>query len=143
MPITLEPHETVLEGKIIADKQTGRFLHVVNMVIERGWEKEVESNKVVTAAFTETQLHYALAYRVKQGLQVGFESILRNEWAPEKEYSNLFAGPGFSISREKFWINGTFLPQITSFFSADAKSNGLDLVHSSKFEARVIFSFVL
>ena len=140
---TIEPHETELEGKIIVDKQTGRFLHVVNMVIERGWEKEVESNKVVTAAFTETQLHYALAYRVKQGLQVGFESILRNEWAPEKEYSNHFAGPGFSISREKFWIDGTFLPQITSFFSADAKSNGLDLVHSSKFEARVIFSFVL
>jgi hypothetical protein len=140
---TIEPHETELEGKIILDKQTGRFLHAVNIVVERGWEKEVESNQLITEAFTEAQLNYALAYRINPGLHVGIESILRNEWAPEHEYNNLFAGPVFSFSNEKFWINGTFLPQITSFYSADETSNGLDLNHNSKFEARVIFSFIL
>ena len=140
---TIEPHETELEGKIILDKQTGRFLHAVNIVVERGWEKEVETNQVITEAFTEAQFHYALAYRIKPGLHLGLESMFRNEWAPEHEYNNLFAGPAFSFAREKFWVNGTFLPQITSFYSADPTSNGLDLDHSSKFEARVIFSFVL
>ena len=140
---SIEPNETELEGKIILDKQTGRFLHAVNIVVERGWEKEVEANQLVTEAFTEAQLHYALAYRIKPGLHAGIESILRNEWAPEHEYNNLFAGPVFSFATSKFWINGTFLPQITSFYSADEKTNGLDLNHQSKFEARVIFSFVL
>lgn len=141
--ITVEPHETELEGKIILDKQTGAFLHVFNAVIERGWEKEVESNQVVTESFTEAQLHYALAYRIKPGWNVGFESILRNEWAPEHEYSDLFIGPGFSYASQKFWINATLLPQITSFYSDTESSNGLDLTHQSKLEARVVFSFVL
>lgn len=140
---TLEPHETEIEGKIILDKQTGPFLHVINLVVERGWEKESSGNGVKSEAFTEGVLHYALAYRLKPGLHLGVESLIRNEWVPEKEYTNLFAGPCFSYANQSFWINGTFLPQLTSLYSIDEKSNGLDLQHHSKFEARVIFSFIL
>ncbi len=140
---TLEPNEIELEGKILLDKQTGPVLHVVNLVLERGWGKKSTTDGVKSEAFTETQLHYALAYRIRPGIHVGLESLLRNEWAPHHEYSNLFAGPSFSFANQKFWINGTLLPQISSFYSADAKSNGLDLVHHSKLEARVIFSFML
>jgi hypothetical protein len=113
------------------------------VVVERGWEKEVAADEVVTTPFTEAQLHYALAYRIKPGLHIGFESVLRNEWAPEREYTNLFAGPAFSFANQNFWINATVLPQITSLFSAENKTNGLDLIHQSKLEARVIFSFIL
>lgn len=141
--ITIEPHETELESKIILDKQTGKFLHVFNLVVERAWEKEVASGYVITSPFTEAQLHYALAYRIKPGWNIGFESILRNEWAPDHEYSDLFAGPGFSYATQKFWINATLLPQVTSLYSNTEKLNGLDLSHQSKLEARVIFSFVL
>lgn len=140
---TVEAHETELEGKIILDKQTGAFLHAANAVIERGWEKEAENGQVVSEAFTELQLHYALAYRINPNWNVGFESILRNEWAPEHEYNDLFLGPGFSYANQKFWINGTLLPQITSFFSDTESSSHLDLTHQSKLEARVVFSFVL
>ncbi len=140
---TLKPHETEIEGKLLLDKQTGPFLHALNLVIERGWEKESGQNEIETKPFTEADLIYALAYRVKPGLHVGFESLLRNEWAPEREYTNLFAGPCFSYATENFWINGTFLPQITSLYSVDQTSNGLDLIHHTKLEARVIFSFIL
>ena len=140
--LTLEPHETEIEGKILIDKQTGAFLHAVNIVVEQGWEQELEGSEIETETFTEAQLHYALAYRINPTVHIGFESLLRNEWAPEKEYSNLFAGPCFSFASENFWINGTFLPQITSLYSADETSNGLDLIHHSKFEARVLFSFM-
>ena len=141
--LTLKPHETELEGKILLDKQTGAFLHAVNLVIERGWEKEFEGEEIITEPFTEAEFNYALAYRIKPGFHLGIESLLRNEWAPEREYSNLFAGPCFSFAHENFWINGTFLPQITSLYSADETTNGIDLIHHTKFEARVIFSFIL
>lgn len=141
--MTLKPHETELEGKILLDKQTGAFLHAVNLVIERGWEKEIDGEEIHTEAFTEGELIYALAYRIKPGFHLGIESMIRNEWAPDREYSNLFAGPCFSFANEAFWINGTFLPQITSLYSADPTTNGLDLIHHTKFEARVIFSFIL
>lgn len=140
---TLESHETELETKVIVDKQTGRFLHTLNLVIERGWEKEATPDGLGSEAFTEGHVQYALAYRLKPGFHFGLESILRNEWAPKREYTNLFAGPCFSYANQKFWINGTVLPQITSFYSSDGKSKGLDLNHHSKLEARVIFSFVL
>lgn len=140
---TLKPHETELEGKILLDKQAGAFLHAINLVVERGWEKEFEGEEIITEPFTETEFNYALAYRIKPGFHLGIESLLRNEWAPEREYSNLFAGPCFSFAHENFWINGTFLPQITSLYSADETTNGLDLIHHTKFEARVIFSFIL
>lgn len=141
--LTLQPHETELEGKLLLDKQTGRFLHAVNLVAERGWEKSFDGEEFETEPFTEGHLYYALAYRLKPGLHVGLESLLRNEWAPDREYTNLFAGPCFSFANEQFWINGTFLPQITSLYSTSEKSNGLDLDHHTKFEARVIFSFIL
>ena len=140
---TIQPHETEIEGKLLVDKQTGDFLHAFNFVIERGWEKEFEGDEIESSSFTESNFHYALAYRVKPGFHLGIESVLRNEWAPEREYTNLFAGPCFSFANENFWINGTFLPQLTSFYSTDATSNGLDLVHHTKYEARVIFSFIL
>ncbi len=140
---TIEPNEIEIEGKLLFDKQTGDFLHAANIIVERGWEKEVEAGTVVSEAFTEGILLYALAYRLKPGLHFGFESMIKTEWAPVREYSNLFAGPFFSFARNKFWINGTFLPQISSLYSVDEASNGLDLNHSSKFEARVIFSFML
>ncbi len=141
--ITLKPHETELEGKLLLDKQTGAILHAINLVVERGWEKEIDGNEIETKSFTEAQFHYALAYRLKPGFHLGIESLLRNEWAPEREYTNLFAGPCFSYANQKFWINGTVLPQITSFYSDDERTNGLDLRHHSKLEARVIFSFIL
>ena len=141
--LTIKPHETEVEGKLLVDKQTGNFLHAFNFVVERGWEKEFEGDEIETKPFTESNFHYALAYRVKPGFHLGLESVLRNEWAPEREYSNLFAGPCFSFANENFWINGTFLPQLTSLYSADETTNGLDLTHHTKFEARVIFSFIL
>lgn len=141
--LTLKPHETELEGKILLDKQTGRVLHALNLVAERGWEKSFDGEETITEPFTEGNLHYAIAYQVKPGLHFGLESLLRNEWAPEREYSNLFAGPCFSFATDNFWINGTFLPQVTSLYSTAPKSNGLDLDHHTKFEARVIFSFIL
>ncbi|HUR31338.1 MAG TPA: hypothetical protein VMZ69_07885 [Saprospiraceae bacterium] len=141
--LTLEPHETEVEGKILVDKQTGEFLHAVNLVFERGWEKAINGDEIETEAFSEAQFQYALAYRIKPGFHLGIETILRNEWAPEHEYSNLFAGPCFSFAHENFWINGTFLPQIKSLYSADETNNGLDLIHHTKLEARVIFSFIL
>lgn len=141
--LTIEPHETELEGKILLDKQTGRFLHALNFVIERGWEKESTGDGVTLSPFTEGHLHYALAYRIKSGLHLGFESMLRNEWVSEREYTDLFAGPCISFSNPTFWINATVLPQITSLYSSSPTTNGLDLIHQSKLEARVIFSFIL
>ncbi|MEO5905783.1 MAG: hypothetical protein ABIQ11_03605 [Saprospiraceae bacterium] len=141
--LTVKPHETELEGKLLIDKQTGPFLHALNLVIERGWEKEFEGAEIETKPFTEGHLYYALAYRIKPGFHLGIESLLRNEWAPDREYTNLFAGPCFSYANENFWINGTFLPQITSLYSTGETSNGLDLIHHTKMEARVIFSFIL
>ncbi len=139
---TLDTKETELEGKLILDKQTGRFLHAVNIVLERGWEKEIIGDEIETESFTEGHLQYALSFRLQPSFHLGFESLLRNEWAPERVYSNLFLGPCFSYANEHFWINGTFLPQIASLYTASVKTDGLDLIHHTKLEARVLFSFI-
>lgn len=141
--ITLEPDETELEGKLLLDKQTGRFLHAINAVIERGWEKEIEGVEIKTEKSTEGNIHYAIAYRLKPGFHLGIESLLRTEWTRDRQYTNLFAGPCFSLANDHFWINGTLLPQIRSLHSEGATSNGLDLIHHTKLEARVLFSFIL
>jgi hypothetical protein len=141
--LTLETGETELEGKILLDKQTGRFLHAINLVADQGWEKVQEGDEINTEKFTEGNLQYAIAYRIRPGFHIGLESLLRNEWAPDREYTTLFAGPCISLANDHFWINATFLPQISSLYSADETSDGLDLIHHTKQEFRVIFSFTL
>ncbi|HJW30114.1 MAG TPA: hypothetical protein VJ508_12820 [Saprospiraceae bacterium] len=140
----IESGETELEGKILLDKQTGRFLHAINLVVEEEWGKITVGPKTETEKATIGDLHYALSFRINSGFNIGFESMLRNAWSSgNREFTTLFAGPCISLANENFWINATFLPQLSSLYSVDDTSNGLDLTHHTKNEIRIIFSFEL
>lgn len=140
---TLGTSETELEGKLIFDKQIGKTLHAFNVVGEYEIENEFEPKGVEIEVETETEkvleLYYAMAYKIKEGLSLGFEVKNKNQFDSKSKWeaSVLSAGPCFAYSNNGFWINLTMMPQITNL-----KGSGLELKSHEKFQTRLIFSYV-
>lgn len=137
----LAPGETELEGKIIFDKQSGRFLNAFNLVGELEFEKEFEldGNEMEPENEMEFKLewNYGWSYKINEHWNAGLE--LKNENIFKKgelEYSILSAGPALSYSTSGFWINFGLMPQI-----ANLKGGGRELIEHDGLQARLIFSY--
>jgi hypothetical protein len=118
---TLSPSETGLEAKLIFDKQIGRTVQAFNIVGEYVFVKEFQSvgNKIEAETFKEKNLefNYAIACKVKDGLSLGLEVFNQNQFSNTNEWENsvLSAGPTMSYNMNGYWLNLTFMPQITNF----------------------------
>ena len=140
---TLSPSETELEAKLIFDKQIGRTLQALNIVGEYAFEKEFINvgNKINVGTNKEktVELNYAFSYKVKDGLSLGFEIFNQNQFSNTNKWENsvLSAGPTVSFNMNGYWLNLTFMPQIT-----DLKGSGLELNNHEKLQSRLIFSYV-
>jgi|GEM_PF-187170 len=139
---TLAPAETELELKFIIDKQSGKFLNAFNVEGEMEFEKEFEEEgneiEVETEIEYKLNLFYGLAYNLSKNLSVGFELKNSNKFEDgELEYSILNAGPCFSWNTEGFWLNFSFMPQLTNLIDFNP-----ELSHNEKFQSRLIFSYV-
>ena len=138
----IAPDEFELEGKVILDKQMGRFVHALNIVGEMEFEKEFEREGNELEAETEKeyvmQFDYGLAYNINKNWHAGLE--LKNDNIFEEgelEYSILSAGPTVSYASNGFWINFGLMPQITNL-----KGDGRELYEHDGLQTRLIFSYV-
>jgi hypothetical protein len=139
---TLSPLETGLEGKIILDKQIGNFISAFNLVgeyeIEKGFIQDGTRLKSENEGETVVELNFGLSYRIKNIMNIGIEMMNQNQVVgSEWENSVLLLGPCFSYSTNSFWINLTFMPQIT-----ELKGGGLELYDHERLQTRLIFSYV-
>lgn len=136
------PGETELEGKLILDKQTGRFLNAFNLVGELEFEKEFELKGTnlepeETEKEFKLELNYGWAYKINERWNAGLEVMNENVFEEgELEHSILKAGPAVSYATNGFWVNLGIMPQIT-----DLKGGGRELTGHNGFEARLIFSY--
>ena len=140
---SLAPAETELEGKLILDKQYGRFVQAFNLSGELGFEKEFkpQGNKIEAETEQEFKLewNYGLSYKLSEKWFAGVELMNENVFAEsELEKSILSAGPGVSYSGKGFWMNFTLMPQITNL-----KGGGRSLTEDDGLQARLIFSYEL
>ena len=138
---TLSPTETEFEGKIILDKQTGKFLHAFNLVGEYEMGKEFIPTGTKLKSENEgelfVELNYGLSYRLNNKFSFGLEAMNQNQIADSKwENSVLLLGPCFSYTTNGFWVNLTCMPQI-----ANLKGGGLELNDHERLQTRLIFSY--
>lgn len=138
---TLSSAEVGLECKIIFDKQIGKFITALNIVGEYTVSKDfvTKDSKIEVKNTSETinEIVYGLSYKLKEHLFVGFEAFNQNILEKSKiEALILSIGPSFSYSTNGFWINFSFLPQVTNFVN-----NKLDLNENERYQARLLFSY--
>jgi len=132
--------EIELESKLIVDKKFEKWVAAFNLVGEWEFEKEAEGSKVETEKETAVEIDLALARRLSSSVYLGLEVRNHNEFVKGTwEHSALFAGPTLSVTRDRFWINATILPQIHAF--KGATKNGLQLTDHEKLETRIMFSY--
>ena len=139
---SIAPSSTELEGKIILDKQIGRFTHAFNLVGEYELSKDFHENGNKIAMKSENELkielNYAFAFKVNKGLSVGMDFFDQNQFSTQSKLENsvLLLGPCLSYSSNGFWVNLSVMPQITDF-----KNGGLNLNDYEKLQTRLAFSF--
>ncbi|HEY3371021.1 MAG TPA: DUF6662 family protein [Prolixibacteraceae bacterium] len=138
---TIAPSDVELEGKLILDKQIGRFTNAFNLVGELEFEKEFtqEGNKLEAETEKEVKLewNYGLSYKINNRWFAGFEVMNENVFAEgELEKSILTAGPGIAYMGDGFWMNFTLMPQL-----ANLKGGGRSLIDDDGLQARLIFSY--
>lgn len=136
---TLAPAETELEGKLILDKQTGKFIHAFNLEGELEFEKEFEAeeNKFENEAEVKLEWNYGLSYQLRNNWFAGLEVMNSNVLEEgELEKSILSAGPGIAYVGQGFWVNFTLMPQLTNL-----KGGGRSIIEDDGLQARLLFSY--
>ncbi len=142
LELTAATDELEIELKAIFDKKIGRFLHVVNLILEPEWETTTVDGKVVTETEIKYDNIYAFSYNLNKNWNLGAEFINKNVYikADKFTHSALFAGPTISYSTNNFWLNLTAMPQLKGLKNP-AGMNGLNTEEFTKFETRLIFSY--
>ncbi len=132
--------EIELESKLILDKRFDKWVTAFNLVGEWEFEKEAEGPEIETEKETAVEVDLAVARKLSNSVYLGLEVRNRNALVKGKlDYSVLFAGPTLSITRDRFWINATVLPQIRAL--KGATKGGLQLTDHEKLETRIMFSY--
>lgn len=139
---TLGLDQIGFEGKLLLDKQIGKWLIAFNAVAENEWKSELLLGETRTSSELTAEINLGIAYAPHPQWSIGLEArnhniIAEGEW----EHSALFAGPVVSYSSDSWWATLTVLPQVTSF--KGATSGNLVLNDHEKLEARFLLSFHL
>lgn len=137
----LAPDETAFEGKLILDKQSGKFLNAFNLVGEYVIGKKfLPAGNLLNAANENEfnlELNYGWSYKISDHWNAGLEAMNQNVLTESKlAYSILTAGPVVSYSTNGFWVNLGVMPQL-----ANLKGGGRDLIDHNGLQARLIFSY--
>lgn len=138
---SIAPTATAVEGKLILDKQMGKFTSAFNLVGEYEVENDFISQGANIVSVKRDQfaleMNYGLSYRIKKDLSIGFEAFNKNQMmGTTAARSILLAGPCLSYRSNAFWINLTCLPQI-----ANLQGGGLELNENERLQTRLIFSY--
>lgn len=137
----LAPTSTAFEGKMIIDKQIGKFTNAFNLVGEYAIEHAFTPDGNILRSSNEgeftLELNYGLSYQIKDHLNLGLEAMSQNRISGKVwENSVLLMGPALSYSINGFWVNLTCMPQITNL-----KNGSLELNDHERLQTRLIFSY--
>ncbi|MEI6754735.1 MAG: hypothetical protein WCK78_16405 [Paludibacter sp.] len=137
---TVGTSEYELEGKLIADKKLGKFDLAANASYDFEAETFVPN---VWGKEGKADLNVALAYELNPHFHLTFENSFQNVFAErELKHSALYSGLGISYVQEKFWVNFSVMPQITSFKGTTINST-LNLNEFEKLQCRLLFSVAI
>jgi hypothetical protein len=143
--ITIGGDELELETRIILDKKTSRTTQALNLVMQTEFESVIENGNVEQEVGFGFEGDYGFLFSINKSWNVGFEMKNINKVTKDNgwEYSTLYAGPGFSYSTNKLWINFTILPQLAGLYhyKENGFTNGLELNDNEKLQSRLIFSY--
>jgi hypothetical protein len=140
------PAEIEIEGKLLLDKQVGRFLFAANIVgeLELELEGEVEGGEVEVEVEPEgkIQLNVGLAGLITDQVSLGVEIREDNIFAHGAfEHATIHAGPSVSFTQGRFFAVVSVLPQVVAF---GPEVEGFRELHDhEQIEARVLLGFDL
>lgn len=139
--VGISSNEYELEGKIILDKKIGNLTIAANAVIEQEYAPGYESNELEWEKEKKIEGYLAFAYSFSPIFHLTMENAYKNVFLEsELAHSALFSGLGFSYVQDKFWLNFTAMPQITSF--KGETNNNLNLNEYEKVQIRLLFSYM-
>ncbi|MDD4991571.1 MAG: hypothetical protein PHR83_04980 [Paludibacter sp.] len=135
--------EYELEGKVIVDKKMGAVTLAANAIYEMELEPGYKGNEFeLEAEEHKADLNISAAYALNPRFNLTVESAFRNVIVEgQLEHSALYAGLGVSYSKDKFLLNFTVMPQLTSF--KGATNSTLNLNEFEKTQCRLLFSYAL
>ncbi|MDO9254921.1 MAG: hypothetical protein Q7U54_05345 [Bacteroidales bacterium] len=135
-------NEIELEGKVILDKKIGNFTIAANGVFEQEFAPGYVNDELKWHKEKKIEGYLAFAYSFSPKFSLTLENAYKNVFIDSKlTNSAMFSGLGFSYVQDKFWVNFTAMPQITSF--KGASNNNLNLNEYEKIQLRLLFSFML
>lgn len=112
--VLVGPDKFVLEGKLLLQKNIGKWMFVANTIVEAEWEGDDLEEKVGVWQNT-----FGVSYQVNPSLTIGAEAkheVEFENWEERGEHV-LYAGPNFSYRRKNFFIVVAPLFQVTSIAS--------------------------
>lgn len=139
--VTIGTTEVELEVKVILDKRIGRVTQALNLVFEPEWKWKPKNDVISPGIEYKFEINYGLGVFLGKGFTIGAE--IRNPNVYENNNwgsSALYAGPTLSWSRNDFWVNLTFMPQIAGLRGIEP-GHGLNLDEYERYQARIIFAY--
>ncbi len=141
--------EIELEGKLLLDKQIGRFLFAFNAITEHSFVNGLDSiSKVAMQTEDVFELCGGATFFVTPSFTIGLEVRENIKNPPGFEggglYSAFFAGPSLSVAGPNWWSAVSILPQIAGSSKSEAgivSTDKLELLQHEKLEARLLLSF--
>lgn len=139
---TLGPRESELEGKLIVDRNVGKWLFAANLIAELELEpvRNRDGSELETAL--ELQPTLAVAYLLPHGASVGVELRAPLGVAGEAESATLYGGPVVRWADRGFWTALGVQPQLAAF-SEKSPGSRLDLSDHERLEVRLLAGFML
>lgn len=124
--VLVGPEKFVLEGKLLLQKNAGRWMFAYNAVIEAEWEGDEYDEEVGVWKNT-----FGVSYQVKPSLTIGAEAVHEVEFPDWEEAGEhvLYAGPNISFRKKNFFAVVAPLFQITG------------VADEPEFMTRTIFGF--
>lgn len=115
-----------LEGKLILQKNIGKWVFAWNGILEAEWEGEHFNEDTGTIGQT-----LGGSYQLSPNLLLGFEALHEVEYEDWSEWGDhaLYVGPNISFRTEDWWLTVTPLFQVT------------DVDSEPDFQVRLIFGF--
>ncbi|HEV8245477.1 MAG TPA: hypothetical protein VGP93_06905 [Polyangiaceae bacterium] len=136
---TLGPGEAEIEGKLILDKQVGRWLFASNLVFEHEWNFEAPGTPEREIGL---ELPLGATYFVTPSFTAGLEIRPAAEIkGGELETVAVYAGPTISTAYDRWWLAFSVLPQV--FSPKNEESETFDLEDNERVRVRLLLGFHL
>lgn len=117
----LQANEVELEGKLLFDKNFGKWTTALNLEGEIELEAEAEAEGKESKTEVEAEAYkwaadWGLSYALSPRLGLGLESRVHSVIEGDESEMAFFAGPNLSFGGDRFWGVITVLPQIGQKF---------------------------